>query len=159
MDVHPLTLQIELQGIERIMEVLQTTEWNDGGASSSNAVSGDDEDAGAGLLDPEEEAKFEEKFGDMSLDMMDLHFAVMNGDDEHDGDGDGDHDRNHGELLSRAERRDNETEGGIQGENEDDPDAELGVEQLNALVSRMRTLKGAFVPPLQYPRSLMDLCT
>lgn len=116
------------------MEVLQTTEWNDGDAA--NAATDEDVDT-SDFLDSENETRFEKRFGDLSLDMMDMHFAVMDGDNEHDGH----YDRSHGELLSRAERRDNEMEGS-EG-NDDDADAEFGVEQLNALVSRMRSLKGA----------------
>lgn len=109
----------ELEGLPRLKEVLSTHEWT---ASSSMGEDDDEEDEDhiMSFLNSGgrsgESRGFRFEVNQLEREMMGLRFAINGGDDEDDDDG-------------------NEEE-----------DTELQVENLEALMMRMRAIKGLFLP-------------
>lgn len=106
----------ELEGLPRLKEVLSTHEWT--AASSTDVDDGDDdEDDIMSFLNSgtrhDESTGFRFEVNQLEREMMGLRFAINGGEDEDDNDG-----------------------------NDEEEDTELQVENLEALMMRMRAIKG-----------------
>lgn len=110
----------ELEGLPRLKEVLSTHEWT-ASASMDDDDDDDDEDELMSFLNNgtrrDESTGFRFEVNQLEREMMGLRFAINGGDDEDDNDG-----------------------------HEEEEDTELQVENLEALMMRMRAIKGLFFP-------------
>ncbi|RAO70602.1 uncharacterized protein BHQ10_006614 [Talaromyces amestolkiae] len=109
----------ELEGLPRLKEVLSTHEWTAASSTDNDDGDDDDEDDIMSFLNGgtrrDESTGFRFEVNQLEREMMGLRFAINGGDDEDDNDG-----------------------------NDEEEDTELQVENLEALMMRMRAIKGLF---------------